>query len=43
MNTTLSKGMFGMATFVFKKEKFWGIEKLELIKARETGDYSNLI
>ena len=43
MNTALSKGIFGVPTFVFKEEIFWGSEKLELIKARATGDYSNLI
>ena len=43
MNTALSKGIFGVPTFVFKEEIFWGSEKLELIKAKATGDYSNLI
>ena len=43
MNTSLSRGIFGVPTFVFKEEIFWGSEKLELIKARATGDYSNLI
>ena len=43
MNTALSKGIFGVPTFVFKEEIFWGSEKLELIKARATGDYSDLI
>ena len=42
MNTALSKGIFGVPTFVFKEEIFWGSEKLELIKAKATGDYSNL-
>ena len=43
MDTALSKGIFGVPTFVFEEEIFWGSEKLELIKARATGDYSNLI
>ena len=43
MDAALSKGIFGVPTFVFEEEIFWGSEKLELIKARSTGDYSNLI
>ena len=43
MDAALSKGIFGAPTFVFEEEIFWGSEKLELIKARATGDYSNLI
>ena len=43
MDAALSKGIFGVPTFVFEEEIFWGSEKLELIKARATGDYSNLI
>ena len=43
MDSALSKGIFGVPTFVFEEEIFWGSEKLELIKARATGDYSNLI
>ena len=43
MDAALSKGIFGVPTFVFEEEIFWGREKLELIKARATGDYSGLI
>ena len=43
MDAALSKGIFGVPTFVFEEEIFWGSEKLGLIKARATGDYSNLI
>ena len=43
MDAALSKGIFGVPTFVFEEEIFWGSEKLELVKARATGDYSNLI
>ena len=43
MDAALSKGIFVVPTFVFEEEIFWGSEKLELIKARATGDYSNLI
>ena len=43
MDVALSKGIFGVPTFVFEEEIFWGSEKLELVKARATGDYSNLI
>ena len=43
MDAALSKGIFGVPTFVFEEEIFWGSEKLELIKARATGNYSNLI
>ena len=43
MDAALSKGIFGVPTFVFDEEIFWGSEKLELIKARATGDYSTLI
>ena len=43
MDIALSKGIFGVPTFVFEEEIFWGNEKLELVKTRATGDYSNLI
>ena len=43
MDAALSKGIFGVPTFVFEEEIFWGSEKLKLITARATGDYSNLI
>ncbi len=42
MDTALSMGIFGVPTFVFKEEIFWGSEKLTLISARVTGDYSAL-
>ena len=43
MDAALSKGIFGVPTFVFGEEIFWGSEKLELIKVSSTGDYTNLI
>ena len=43
MDTALSMGIFGVPTFVFEKEIFWGSEKLALISAKVTGDYSGLI
>ena len=42
MDTALSKGIFGVPTFVFEEEIFWGSEKLTLIRAKVTGDYSAL-
>ena len=42
MDTALSKGIFGVPTFVFEEEIFWGSEKLALISAKVTGDYSAL-
>ena len=42
MDTALSMGIFGVPTFVFEEEIFWGSEKLALISARVTGDYSAL-
>ena len=42
MNTALSMGIFGVPTFVFEEEIFWGSEKLALIIAKVTGDYSAL-
>ena len=42
MDTALSMGIFGVPTFVFKEEIFWGSEKLALISAKVTGDYSAL-
>ena len=42
MDTALSRGIFGVPTFVFKEEIFWGSEKLTLIRAKVTGDYSAL-
>ena len=40
MDTALSRGIFGVPTFVFEEEIFWGSEKLTLIRAKVTGDYS---
>ena len=42
MDTELSRGIFGVPTFVFEEEIFWGSEKLTLIRAKVTGDYSAL-
>ena len=42
METALSMGIFGVPTFVFEEEIFWGSEKLGLISTRVTGDYSAL-
>ena len=42
MDTALSMGIFGVPTFVFEEEIFWGSEKLALIGAKVTGDYSAL-
>ena len=42
MDTALSRGIFGVPTFVFEEEIFWGSEKLALISAKITGDYSAL-
>ena len=42
MDTALSKGIFGVPTFVFEEEIFWGSEKLALISAKVTGNYSIL-
>ena len=42
MDTALSRGIFGVPTFVFEEEIFWGSEKLTLIRAKVTGDYSAL-
>ncbi len=42
MDTALSMGIFGVPTFVFEEEIFWGNEKLALISAKVTGDYSAL-
>ena len=42
MDTALSRGIFGVPTFVFEEEIFWGSEKLALISAKVTGDYSAL-
>ena len=42
MDTALSMGIFGVPTFVFEEEIFWGSEKLALISAKVTGDYSAL-
>ena len=42
MDSALSKGIFGVPTFVFEEEIFWGSEKLALISAKITGDYSAL-
>ena len=42
MDTALSMGIFGVPTFVFEGEIFWGSEKLALISAKVTGDYSAL-
>ena len=42
MDTALSIGIFGVPTFVFEEEIFWGSEKLALISAKVTGDYSAL-
>ena len=42
MNTALSMGIFGVPTFVFEEKIFWGSEKLALISAKVTGDYSAL-
>ena len=42
MDSALSKGIFGVPTFVFEEEIFWGSEKLALISAKVTGDYSAL-
>ena len=42
MDNALSIGKFGVPTFVFEEEIFWGSEKLALISAKVTGDYSAL-
>ena len=42
MDSALSMGIFGVPTFVFEEEVFWGSEKLALISAKATGDYSAL-
>jgi len=42
MDTALTRGIFGVPTFVFEEEIFWGSEKLTLIRAKVTGDYSAL-
>jgi len=42
MDTALSRGIFGVPTFVFEEEIFWRSEKLTLIRAKVTGDYSAL-
>ena len=42
MDSARSKGIFGVPTFVFEEEIFWGSEKLALISAKVTGDYSAL-
>ena len=42
MDTALTMGIFGVPTFVFEEEIFWGSEKLALISAKVTGDYSAL-
>ena len=42
MDSSLSMGIFGVPTFVFEEEIFWGSEKLALISAKVTGDYSAL-
>ena len=42
MDSALSMGIFGVPTFVFEEEIFWGSEKLALISAKVTGDYSAL-
>ena len=42
MDTALSRRIFGVPTFVFEEEIFWGSEKLTLIRAKVTGDYSAL-
>ena len=42
MDTALSRGIFGVPTFVFEEEIFWGSENLTLIRAKVTGDYSAL-
>ena len=36
-------GVFGVPSYFIKNELFWGREQLPMIKARLTGDYSNLI
>ena len=42
MDTALSMGIFGVPTFVFEEGIFLGSEKLALISAKVTGDYSAL-
>ncbi len=42
-NTAHQNGVFGVPSYLIKNELFWGREKLPMIKARLTGDYSKLI
>ncbi len=42
MDAALSRRIFGVPTFVFEEEIFWGSDKLVLISAKVTGDYSAL-
>ena len=43
MNNAHEKGIFGVPSYLFNQELFWGREQLPMIEARITGNYKNII
>jgi|TARA_B100000530_G_C15889907_1_gene460969 2-hydroxychromene-2-carboxylate isomerase len=43
MGKALERGIFGVPTYVYEDEIFWGRENLSIIRGRVTGDYKNVI
>ena len=43
MGKALEKGIFGVPTYLYEDEIFWGREHLSTIRGRVTGDYENVI
>ena len=43
MGKALDRGIFGVPTYVYEDEIFWGREHISTIRGRVTGDYENVI
>ena len=42
INNAHKYGVFGVPSFLYKKELFWGREQLSMIEARITGNYKKI-
>ena len=43
INEAHEKGVFGVPSYIYKNELFWGREQLPMIEARITGNYKNIL
>ena len=43
MNEAHKKGIFGVPSYIYEKELFWGREQLPMISARISGNYKNIL